>query len=491
MKIGVLLVMSVTVAFASEADGWSWEGKSGDVVLPSGVTAITDVDISHVENAVLTGIVIPEDARLVFENTQTITISANLSGAGSVSAGSAGTVVFAGDNSAHTGSMAFTNMNITVTHRHGLGSPTRAVEHCYARLLFKGNGLTNDVPLIVRDKDRYGRTKDNNTFTENWVDPWRQNGRVDFYGYDWAFGSWTFAGGLNFKSTVYGFSITRGCHPIILNLPFDSSASIYLGLGLSWTTDSYSFNAVLPVDITLAAPGCKYRHFAIGNGVEHNGTYHRGIICGCENALDQNNYLGLGRAEKYKVMLDLNGYNQTVPQVKYPTYSGWECTPTRDMPEYCLIKSDTAAKLTMTGNDTSSVAYRFSGGVSLRQEGLGTYTILNQYCDTTGRLEVVRGKVAFDWGAGWAGDVEVFSSGTVSFLEGSTLNRSRKAPSCVTLHEGGKLYIVENVEIVCSSLVVGDRSVPPGNYSFVNLPEWIEGEGILHVRNRGNYMIIR
>jgi hypothetical protein len=472
--------------------GWSWADKSGNVTLESGVTHITDADITYV--TALTGIAIPADASLVFDNTLSLTLSASLSGAGAVYSGTAGTVVFAGDNSEHTGSMAFTNMNVTVTHRYGLGSATRAVEHCNARLLFKGAGLTNDVPLVIRDSARNSRTQSGNTFTESWTDPWRQNGSVDFYATDWAFGNWTFAGGLMFNSTVYGFSITRDCRPVILNKPFDSSKSLYLGLGFFGQDESTSWNAARFVDITLAAPGCKYRDLAIANGVEYNGTYHRGIICGCTNALDRNNYLGLGRANTYKVMLDLNGFDQTVPQVRHSTYhvgsTDWRCTPTRGMSEYCLVKSATAAKLTMTGNDDARVAYRFSGCVSLRQEGTGAYTILNQYCDTTGRLEVVHGKVAFDWGSGWAGDVEVFDSGTATFLEGSTLSRAKRK-SKVKVHDGGKLYVTNGVEIVCATLMLGSRDLPAGKYSAANAPEWIEGDGIVDVRGIGFSIVFR
>lgn len=488
----MLTWLAIVAALPAVSYGWSWADKSGNVTLEAGVTRVTNADITYV--AALTGIEIPADASLVFENTQPLTLSASLSGAGAVCSGTAGTVVFAGDNSAHTGSMAFTNMNVTVTHRYGLGSATRAVEHCNARLLFKGNGLTNDVPLVIRDSARNSRTQSSNTFTENWTDPWRQNGSVDFYAPDWAFGNWTFTGGLKFNSTVYGFSITRDCRPVILNKPFDSSKSLYLGLGFYAQDESTSWNAARFVDITLAAPGCKYRDFAIANGVKYNGTYHRGIICGCANALDQNNYLGLGRANTYKVMLDLNGYDQTVPQVHHSTYhvgsTDWRCTPIRGMADYCLVKSDTAAKLTMTGNDTSSVAYKFSGGISLRQEGMGTYTILNQYCDTTGRLEVVHGKVAFDWESGWGGNVEVFNSGTAAFLEGSTLSRSKKK-SKVNVHEGGKLYVTNGVEIVCAALVLGSRDMPAGKYSAANAPEWIEGGGVVDVRGIGFSIIFR
>ena len=464
--------------------GWSWADKSGNVTLESGVTHITDADVTYV--AALTGIEIPADASLVFENTQPLTLAASLSGAGAVYSGTAGTVVFAGDNLAHTGSMAFTNMNVTVTHRYGLGSATRTVEHCNARLLFKGNGLTNDVPLIIRDNRR---DQDANTFTENWTDPWRQNGHVLYCPNRWQFGNWTFAGGLKFQTNMIGFSIQWDCQPVILDKPIDFSNSQYLSIGFK--AGYHASNDKRSIDLTLAAPNCKFDwNFAIGAGVEYNGTYHRGLICGCANALDSSRPLHLGRSNKYKVMLDLNGYDQTVKQLKYPTYTGWECTPTRGMTEYCLVKSATAAKLTMTDNGDASVAYRFSGGVSLRQEGTGTYTILNQYCDTTGRLEVVHGKVAFDWESGWGGDVEVFNSGTAAFLEGSTLNRDRKASSRITLHEGGKLYITNDVEIVCSSLVLGSRPMPPDEYNAANLPEWIEGDGKLRVRTHGVILMV-
>lgn len=469
-------------SLSAVAYGWSWADKSGSVTLEPGITRVNDADITYI--AALTEIEIPADASLVFENTQTLTLSARLSGAGSVYSGTAGTVVFAGDNSAHTGSMAFTNMNVTVTHRYGLGSATRTVEHCNARLLFKGNGLTNDVPLVIRDNRR---DEDGNKFTENWTDPWRQNGHVLYCPNRWQFGNWTFAGGLKFQTSMIAFSIYWDCQPVILDEPIDFSRSLYLSLGFK---DGYAAsNDKRPLNLTLAAPNCKFDwHFAICAGVEYNGTYHRGLICGCANALDSSRPLHLGRSNMYKVMLDLNGYDQTVKQLKYPTYTGWECTPTRGMTEYCLVKSATAAKLTMTDNGDASVAYRFSGGVSLRQEGTGTYTILNQYCDTTGRLEVVKGSVAFEWDAGWGGDVEVFDGATVKFLDGARLNKKQ---SDVLIHDGGKIYVTDGVEVSCSSLVLGSKSIFAGRYTANDMPEWIEGNGTVRVHGNGLILVVK
>ena len=67
------------------------------------------------------------------------------------------------------------------------------------------------------------------------------------------------------------------------------------------------------MNLTLAAPGCSYRHFASEGGVKYNGTYNRGIICGCENTLDTEHYLGLGKSNDYGVMLDLENVG-TVPK---------------------------------------------------------------------------------------------------------------------------------------------------------------------------------
>ncbi len=341
-------------------------------------------------------------------------------------------------------------------------------------------------PLIIRGR----RDQAANTFTENWTDPWRQNGKVDYYHNRWEFGNWTFAGGLEFQVALVYLSIYWDCQPVILDKPVVSSRTTSISLGFKSGYDAINDKRAL--DLTLAAPDCKFAtHFAICGGVEYNSTYHRGLICGCTDALSSTLPLYMGRSNLYKVMLDLNGYDQTVPQVCHATYQSgsldWRCTPTRGMPEYCLVKSATAAKLTMTTNSDARVAYRFSGGVSLRQEGSGTYTILNQYCNTTGRLEVVSGAVAFDWDAGWGGDVEVFDGAMVKFLEGARLDKKQ---SDVLIHEGGKIYVTNGVEVSCSSLVFGSNELSAGRYTAADKPEWIEGDGAIRVHGHGFILVV-
>ena len=462
MKTQVCMLVAVLCAGAVKAE-WSWQGKAGDVTLPAETVTVQNSDIADLAN--VTGIAIPEGGTLSFLNTSPLTLTAKLSGAGAITGAGSGVLELAADNTAHVGSMTFNGQPVTVTHRYGLGSATRVCDHNGARLLFKGNGLTNDVPLIIRDR----RDSDTLCFTEKWTDPWCQNGAVEFLAKYWSFGNWTFTGGLKFSNTIYTFNVKAKCHPVIKDKPFVST-SVYLPLSL------YAGNFTDPAglnDLTLAAPGCSYKNFAL-----YNGTLNRGIICGCENTLDSKNALNLGRTNDYICMLDLNGYDQTVPLVCHATYSGWECTPTRGQADYGLIKSATAATLTMTGSSNARVAYKFSGGVSLRQQGTGSYTILNQYCDTTGRLEVVSGTVVFDWESGWGGDIEV-TGGSVRFLEGATLNQNGK--SHVTVEDGAKLYVTNGTHLTCSMLKLGDETKAVGTYTQETDPDWIEGEGSVAV----------
>lgn len=446
---------------------WSWQGKTGDVTLPAETVTVQNGDIADLAN--VTGIAIPEGGTLSFLNTSPLTLTAKLSGAGAITGTGTGVLELAADNTAHIGSMTFVGQPVTVTHRYGLGSATRVCDHKGARLLFKGNGLTNDVPLVIRDS----RHSDALCLAENWTDAYCQNGDVQYYGGYWYFGNWTFTGGLTFNNTIYTFGVKAKCHAVVSGKPLVSK-SVYL----PWSLYAGSFADPAGLnDLTLAAPGCSYKNFALCEG-----TFNRGLICGCENALDSKNALNLGKrnndVDSYKCKLDLNGYDQTVPLVCHATYSGWGCTPVRGQADYGLVTSARAATLTLTSASSARVAYKFSGGVSLRQQGTGAYTILNQYCDTTGRLEVVSGTVAFDWESGWGGDVEA-TGGSVRFLEGATLNRNGK--SHVAVEDGAKLYVTNGTHLTCSMLKLGGETKAVGTYTQETDPDWIEGEGSVAV----------
>ena len=449
--------------------GWSWDDKTGDVTLEPGVTRVTNADIPYV--AALTGIEIPADASLVFENTQSLTLSASLSGAGEVSGTGSGVLELAADNRGHVGTMSFDGQPVTVTHRYGLGSATRTIAHKNSALVFKGNGLTNDVPVELWGN----RANTGNWLTEDLTDPLLMNGALQHHGGYFKFGNWTFTGGVTLGSeTEWSVSIGIDCHPVITNKPLNCS-SYYI----PFTFYGGTFDVNKSATLTLAATGNVLQRFCVyecfGNGET------RGIVCGCENALDQLRTFGLGRSDSNRGTLNLNGFDQTTTQVGYLTSDGWKYTPVRGDTGACsIILSDKPATLTMTASTEQRVDYLVKGAVSITRTGGNTYTFVNRYCDTTGTLTMNNsgGAIAFDWEAGWAGDVDV-RAGQVRFLEGTCLNREKK--SRVSVADGAKLYITNGVALECASLTLGNNDASIGTYTKENAGDWIDGEGSIKV----------
>ena len=447
------------------ADGANWGGTApgaGDTaVIPSGFDVkVTDGDVATV--GALGAIRV--EGSLVFLNTSSdVTIAGNISGAGAITSQGASGITLAGDNIGHTGKMEFTNSNVTVTSRTGLGSPTREAVHYKVgdiayRLWFKGNGLTNDVPL--RLSGDHISTKGNG-LTQNNTDPFVQNADMTFGpGYvNFGLGNYTFNGALkrtvNAWFTMYNNTTFNG------QVQFGEATYFPVNMSSSCT-------------LTLGAAGNSWSHFnAYGAGT---------VRCNVANALDSSHYHGLGSTSSgATTTLDLNGYDQAVPVVRLGTYSSWARTATEGSSYYQRIISDRPATLTMTRTTTTGaqdavVPYKFEGAVTLRHAGQGLYKIVNTASTSTGRVEVTAGTVAFDWGASWAGDVDV-TGGAVQFLGMSYLSpRSR-----VSVSGTGKLYIGENMVLECAALTLGGESKGIGTYSAATDGEWIDGPGSISI----------
>ena len=445
------------------ADGANWGGTApgaGDTaVIPSNFDVkVTDGDVATVGAL---GAIRVEGA-LVFLNTSSdVTLAGNISGAGAITSQGASGITLAGDNIGHTGKMEFTNSNVTVTSRTGLGSPTREAVHSKVgstnyRLWFTGNGLTNDVPLRLSGDHLSSK---GNGLTQNDTDPFVQNGDMTFgpnY-VNFSLGNYTFNGVLkrtaNAWFTMYNDATFGG--------QVQFSGATYFPVTLSTYT------------LTLGAASNSWSHFlASGAGT---------VRCNVVNALDPNHYHGLGGSNDSVTMLDLNGYDQTVPVVRLSTYSSWVRTATEGSSYYQRIISDRPATLTMTRTTTTGaqdavVPYKFEGAVTLRHAGEGLYKIVNTASTSTGRVEVTAGTVAFDWGASWAGDVDV-TGGAVQFLGTSHLSpRSR-----VSVSGTGKLYIGENMVLECAALTLGGESKGIGTYSAATDGEWIDGPGSISI----------
>ena len=447
------------------ADGANWGGTApgaGDTaVIPSNFDVkVTDGDVATV--GALGAIRV--EGSLVFLNTSSdVTIAGNISGAGAITSQGASGITLAGDNIGHTGKMEFTNSNVTVTSRTGLGSPTREAVHSKVgstnyRLWFTGNGLTNDVPL--RLSGDHISTKGNG-LTQNNTDPFVQNADMTFGpGYvNFSLGNYTFNGAL--KRTVNAWFTMYNSAAFNGQVQFGGATYFPVALSSSYT-------------LTLGAAGNSWAHFcAYGAGT---------VRCNVANALDSSHYHGLGyNGTDAVTTLDLNGYDQTVPVVRLSTYSSWVRTATEGSSYYQRITSDRPATLTMTRTTTTGaldavVPYKFEGAVTLRHAGEGLYKIVNTASTSTGRVEVTAGTVAFDWGASWAGDVDV-TGGAVQFLGMSYLSPSSR----VSVSGTGKLYIGENMVLECAALTLGGESKGIGTYSAATDGDWIDGPGSISI----------
>lgn len=471
-RITLATVASVMVlgGFDVLADEWSWAGKSGDVTIPSGVVAtVADADVEAVE--ALTGIAVEKGAQLVFQNaTKACTLKANLSGAGKVLGAlwqsgawtKLAELKLTGDNVNHTGEMFFSNQVVCVASRHGLGSPTRAVTHYHsgARLYFSGAGLTNDVPIRLNGT-RSGvanRLADLN-------DPLVLNGNVTALAYtafDW--GNWMFNGTLNRSGGNFWQYVVEGYHPVV-NGTINLTSGAYLPIQIP-ANSSYTLNS------SGAANGWAYP-VAYGSGR---------FICGSNDVLYAEKSFGVGQKGEKSGTLDLNGTTQTVDCIWHWRHTDaakrWD--PTKGESSFGTVISDRPATVKMTMQSTTDVpnaAIKYSGKVSLRQTGSGTYTLVNVVSDTEGALEVESGVVAFAWNAGWTGPVNV-TGGEARFLDGASLNAKK---SDVSVSGAGKLYITNGTALACHSLSLGGEACGIGLFSKKTHPDWIDGEGTIEV----------
>ena len=483
----IWLSISIALVGSSLFADWSWSGKTGSITIPSGTTAtVADGDVSTVE--ALTAIEIEDGATLSFVNTANrCTLSADLSGNGSLTTGDGTPVTFAGDNRSFTGGMRFTNSKIIVTSRYGLGSATDAggetryvysdgSYHASARpnadgLKFQGAGLTNDVGICW-----YGNRADSARvwFVDSMSDPlvlngpikMNKQGNVDFV----RVGNWIFNGGIGEVAGTPGYQIASGCKAYIREKPVVQATSL-----TSYRPYSIEANAEL--------------HLCVGGGTWNNGNIMYGsgkVVCDAANVLPTPIY-GLGSKSSKNATIDLNGFDQTVGQLTNPTRTDWygylAWNPEPGESGYVCITSAVPATLTMTSDtSTTNFAGRFSGYASLSKTGSAPlFTFVNQYSDTKGTLSVSSGAVRFIWGAGWGGDVALSGTGKVIFEGGNSLGTDRS----VLIEDSGKIVVSNGLALVCRKLVWQGNAVEPGLYAAGSC-DWLEGDGSLYVITDGS-----
>ena len=459
-------------SWTGEGNGWNdaanWTvavPKAGEeVTIPKNLTAtVNEVDAALVASLGKINIV----GTLAFANTSKLILNAALAGTGAVTATGAGEIELAADNSEHTGAMTFDTTPVTVSHRYGLGADSRTVTHKNARLLFKGGGLTNDVPLALygsRTAGTYG------TFTENLTDVWTQNGKVTTYSAaKIQLGAYVFNGGVEKASTC-----AEAAYEVWVDGAGDTALYLeYFTMNkrLNYTTFYLQNNSSM--DIGCGPDGLPQS----GNlTIAAAGTENR-VRVYSENVFTQDRDLILGAVYYRYAFIDINGQDQKVSAV----YSGATSPDPVNCP-YIIHSDDPAAFVIVpiTSGAERTATLKFTGKAGLKYTGDGKYTLSYVTSTSSGKIEVTGngGEVALANGAVWAGDVKVSNGAKFSVDATSSLSKT----SGVVLGDTGVLDIATGVQLEVASLAVGSVKCAPGTYSAESFPVNITGGGTIVVK---------
>jgi hypothetical protein len=467
-------------ALWGEAANWSGDtvpGEGEKVVIPSGVTVqVADADAESV--AAVAVIEVEKGGKLEFVNSGTaVSLAGDISGEGDVcSSGSAG-ITLAGWNFDHLGSMEFTNTPVYVTSRWGLGNPSRAIVHWgddkYA-LRFRGEGLTNDVPVKFQGvRDTYATR-----FTDSYGDCWVQNGYLDYLSQSdsprISLGDYIFTGGLRNSFGSLQFLVNENVTCTIRKTP--------LALNMNWPRAHFAI-AANSIVLLESTDNQWTGEFSI-NGFGR-------LLCGAKNVLCQTKPLCMARSSESPV-LDLGGFDQQCQFLRNSLAPEKQAyVAERGSEGYGVVTSAGEATLTLTSESPVPSAVKFSGTASLKCTGSGVNTFVNQFSDTTGTLTVTNGTVKFDWGAGWGGDIVVQDGGRVEFAETCPGTCTSRATGAVTLSGSAKIAVADGARYCCASVKLGDDLITSGVLTSATHPQWIEGDGAVYVGQRGMTLIVR
>lgn len=455
----------------SDPDNWTkgCPGAGDVVIVPSGaVVEVGDADKTIVES--LDEIVVFGELRFVNVSAP-IALAARLSGSGTVSGASAsGGIVLSGDNREHSGSMTFSGTPVTVAGRYALGAPFREV-YSNARLLFRGAGLTNDVPLRIEGD----RTTSNTDFTEG-SDRLVLNGDVVLVVGTASSGLTIRLSNIDFNGNV-SLSGTKGF------VAYVTGISYFNGTFNAGRQNRY----IWELDSEDAEVHMKKRDGNWANMVVLGpGKY----VCEGEDALswDRDLVFGISWPLGYSGHVDLNGYTQQARNLR---------TQYTNNTTYVVTSLEPAQlMLTMAWEDAPGVgrAVSFKGKAGLGfgaplggSASSGELHLSKVVSDTTGLLSTTNGTVVYlESGAAWYGDILADGDGSkIVFDSVATLNPN--GTSTVTVGNGGKIQI-DGRRIRAGKFIVNGVDKGPGAYNAANCPAAISGTGSLVVP--GGLMLI-
>lgn len=470
VMLGAAIVASTALAAVTFNGTGDWP-ESSDVVISGAVT----VDESHLrEFESWTSVTFADkNAKLRLENTVTpTTLSAPVSGEGTFEVSGSAGLTITSDNSGLTGDGRFyiENSIINVANENALGStkPCRFYWGEKGSLSFTTTDgvLTNKVPITYDGVSATGYRiyLGSPTTSENVV----QNahfkaltggstqGQAVMFQNNFEFNKGTF-GSDSANVDVYCRALEGACVRFSgCTLGVQEGRGIYL-IGSGGQGGTYH----------LAPKSMSMKRLAIGNGVK--------VVCDKEDALRGTEELYFYVIAEQSGYLDLNGFDQTVPSIK-PQEKSSESNA-----KYAVVHSESSATFTVEASADASTMLEFSGAASFRYRGTAVNTFARRVSNTTGTLYVTSGTQAFEYGAGWNGDVTV--DGGV--LRISSANDLPNGTARLILSDQGKLDL--RADVYVGSFNVDGEELDPGDYSKTTLaeagyPNRIDGDGVLHVQ---------
>ena len=396
--------------------------------------------------------------------------SIDLAGAETTGIGGEGTILLRAASPDLTAPLAFTNAMTRVLAYQGLGSSNRTVTVDASCIIFAGDGLTNDVPIRFIDGS-------STYLTDNyWDQGWVQRGRI----------------------TAVGKSITLNCghgYRIQGGLASENGGSFYFIL--PWNRHLYFEDRPFDMptgSITLDSLGI-YHFVSTNNSLGRINSYFPNVKCESDYALPANVKFQFGATwrDDYNGGIDMNGHDQRVSSIT----CGWEPS---DVATRTGVVWGVTGTLEVCGKTGSNVAVCFEGGTSYRHSGISTNVFWNAASTSTGRLEVVNGKVCLRSGAGWprVSVVVISGGGVLEVLPDSAAvafgPEQGKSSAVLEFTDGTGTLEIPSGMVTVKKLCIGGKWRAAGIYDSTALPGRISGSGSLRVLRTcgmGTVMTIR
>ena len=425
-------------------------------------------------------------AGTVFENAAPLS-SDDLAAPLTISA--RGRVMFKADNSALLAPMEFTDIDSMdvqpfVYHRYGLGASNRftTVNGAVPRIVrTEGMGnvqyVTNATPLRVS-----AATTQTGYFTRsNYADHYWQEGAVRVFGNEnsslYVYGNCHFSGGI----------VNEGTGQITLRVQL---------------REMFVENSPILTSGILATDYDNTIHLNVaGNTWSTLGLLKSTLLCGAAGALDSTAAIRLGTnnqsfyAENMGT-LDLGGFDQGCGRL-YKQWNPWGTS--KDWGKcYAMVTSAAPAQLEVKSAEDDSVPLKVEGAAGITFNGTGSLSFTNFLSSTVGTLNVAKGTVRFETGAGWTATTNVVVGAEGRIVVGAGTGAPAFGPASgasaanLAVASGGVIEIASGEQPTVKTLTLADGGSRvqqfPGVYGGVAAAgavdyrvNWIEGAGTLRV----------